>query len=341
MREARAQELTTRRVALRSLLAFAFLAAVTVPAILGSHRLESELRLALGQLGGVDRRWIAVALVGFSGSLASAIAAWWIVTRSCGARGGKLDAVFRFGVGAVVQILTPARLGDAVRVALFARTVEAEGPVLRVGGAYAMLEGARAVALGLLLAVAWLVGGMSFWPVAIVTAIAVVVVVAVNVTARRTTRGPFARILATARTLRADPRAAAALLGTCVASAGLRVLACSALAAGLGIHSPLVVGLVACCAVDLAGLLPLTPGNMGLAGGAIAVALAARGVGLPQSLGLGILFQGCESSVSLTVGLVSLVGLGGMPAGKRRVVLVGAAAAAAGAVTTLGVTLFA
>jgi uncharacterized membrane protein YbhN (UPF0104 family) len=333
--------LTTACVARRSLLAFGLLAAVAVPAVLGSHRVAAQLRLALEQLGGADRRWIAVALVGFAGSLASAVAAWWIVTRSCGARGGKLDAVFRFGVGAVVQILTPARLGDAVRVALFARTVDAEGPVLRVGGAYAMLEGARAVALGLLLAVAWLVGGMSFWPVTIVATVAVLVVVGVNVMARRTTRGPFARILATARALRSDPRAAAALLATCVGSAVLRVLACSALAAGLGIRSALVVGLVACCAVDLAGLLPLTPGNMGLAGGAIAVALAARGVGLPQSLGLGILFQGCESSISLAVGLVSLVGLGGVPSGKRRVILVGAAAAAAGAVTTLGVTLLA
>jgi hypothetical protein len=121
----------------------------------------------------------------------------------------------------------------------------------------------------------------------------------------------------------------------------MRVLAASALAAGIGIPSPLLAGLVACCAVDLAGLLPLTPGNVGLAGGAIAVALTARGVGLTQALGLGILFQGVESSVSLALGLVSLVGLGGVPTGRGRVMLVGAAAAAAGAVTTVGITLLA
>src|SRR4051812_43430739 len=239
MRAAHSQELTTGCVARRSLLAFGVLAAVAVPALLGSHRVEAQLKLALDQLGGADRRWIAVAVVGFAGSLASAIAAWWIVTRSCGARGGKLDAVFRFGVGAVVQILTPARLGDAVRVALFARTVDADRPVLRVGGAYAMLEGARAVALGVLLLAASLVAGMSYWPVAIVAAVAVVVVVAVNVLARRTTRGPFARILATAQALRADPRAAVLLFGACLASAVMRVLAASALAAGMGIPSPL------------------------------------------------------------------------------------------------------
>lgn len=338
---ARANSVSTSCVARRSLLGFLLLAVVTVPAVLGSHRVAGQLQLAFAQLGDADRGWIALAIVGFAGSLAWAIVSWWIVTRSCGARGAKLDAVFRYGVGSVVQILTPARLGDAVRVALFARTVDEDRPVLRVGGAYAMLEGARALALGVLLLVAWLVGGMSFWPVAIVAAIAVVVVVAVNVCARRTTRGPFARILATAQALRAEPRAAALLLGSCLASAVMRVLAASALAAGIGIPSPLLAGLVACCAVDLAGLLPLTPGNVGLAGGAIAVALTARGVGLTQALGLGILFQGVESSVSLALGLVSLVGLGGVPTGRGRVMLVGAAAAAAGAVTTVGITLLA
>jgi uncharacterized membrane protein YbhN (UPF0104 family) len=336
---ARANSVSTSCVARRSLLGFLLLAVVAVPAVLGSHRVESQLRLALAQLGAADRQWIAVALLGFAGSLGGAICSWWIVTRSCGARGTRVDAVFRFGVGAVVQILTPARLGDAVRVALFARTVDEDRPVLRVGGAYAMLEGARAVALGVLLLLAWLVAGMSFWPVAIVAAVAVVVVVAVNVCARRTTRGPFARILATAQALRADPRAAGLLLAACLASAVLRVLAASALAAGIGIPSPLLAGLVACCAVDLAGLLPLTPGNVGLAGGAIAVALTARGVGLTDALGLGILFQGCESAVSLSLGLVSLFGLGGMPAGRRRMLVIGVAAAASGAAATLGVTL--
>jgi uncharacterized membrane protein YbhN (UPF0104 family) len=336
---ARANSVSTSCVARRSILGFLLLAAVAVPAVLGSHRVEDQLRLALAQLGEADRRWIAVALLGFAGSLAGAVSSWWIVTRSCGARGSRVDATFRFGVGAVVQILTPARLGDAVRVALFARTVDADRPVLRVGGAYAMLEGARAVALGVLLLAAWLVGGMSFWPVAIVAAIAVVVVVAVNVFARRTTRGPFARILATAQALRAEPRAAGLLLASCLASAMLRMLAASALAAGVGIPSPLLAGLVACCAVDLAGLLPLTPGNVGLAGGAIAVALTARGVGLTQALGLGILFQGSESAVSLTLGLVSLVGLGGMPVGRRRALVIGMAAAASGAAATVGVTL--
>jgi uncharacterized membrane protein YbhN (UPF0104 family) len=160
MPAAHTQTLTTRCVARRSLLGFALLAAVVAPAVLGSHRVAQELRLALGQLGHADRGWMAVATASFTASLGFAVVCWWVVTRSCGARGGRLDAFFRFGVGALVQVLTPARLGDAVRIALYARTVDEESPVLRVGGAYAMLEAARAVALGLMLAVAWLFGGL-------------------------------------------------------------------------------------------------------------------------------------------------------------------------------------
>jgi uncharacterized membrane protein YbhN (UPF0104 family) len=336
---ARAHSVSTGCVARRSLLGFVLLAAVLVPALLGSHKVERQLQLALAHAGDADRRWIAVALCGFAASVVCAMASWWIVTRRAGARGSKLDAAVRFGVGGVVQILTPARLGDAVRVALFARTVDEDRPVLRVGGAYAMLEGARAVALGVLLALAWLTGGMSFWPVAIVAAVATLVTIGVAIAARHTTRGPFARILATARSLRAEPRAALALVGSCLASAVLRVLAVSALAAGVGIHSPLLVGLVACCAVDLAGLLPLTPGNVGVAGGAIAVALAARGVGLTQSLTLGILFQGSEAGVALALGLVSIAALSGPQRARRRLVLVGVAAAASGAAATVGAAL--
>jgi uncharacterized membrane protein YbhN (UPF0104 family) len=342
MSVAASSTLTTARVARRSLLGFALLAVVVVPAFFGSHRVAEELRAALGQLGSADRGWVALALCGFGASIGFAVATWWVATRSCGARGTRLDATFRFGVGAIVQILTPARLGDAVRVALFARTVDEDRPVLRVGGAYAMIEAARAVALGVLLALAWAVGGMSFWPVTIVAGIALLVVASIAVVARRTTRGPFGRILAAAHELRAEPRAAAALLGAACASAAMRVLGASALAAAVGIPAPLVAGLVACCAVDLAGLLPLTPGNVGIASGAVAVALTARGVHMAPALALGILFQGSESSVSLGLGTVSLLGFGGFPrARRRRLAFVAIAAAASGAAALLGVTFFA
>jgi uncharacterized membrane protein YbhN (UPF0104 family) len=333
--------MSTRCLAKRSLIGFALLAVVLTPAVLGSHRVAQEMRLALGQLGSADRGWVSVAVLCFAGSLAFAVACWWIVTRSCGAHGRRLDAFFRFGVGAIVQILTPARLGDAVRVALFARTVDAESPVLRVGGAYAMLEAARALSLAVLLTLAWLLGGMSFWPVAIVAAIAAVVVSVALVTARRARDGRFARLFEAARELRSDRGAAVTLVGAACASTLMRVLGASALAAAVGIDSPLAAGLIVCSAVDLAGLLPVTPGNVGIAGGAIAVALSARGVALTPALALGMLFQGCESAVSLGVGVVSLCGLGGMPAARRRrIVLVGGAAAATGAAATLGLTLF-
>ena len=334
------QTLTTGRLALRSLAGFVLLAILAVPAYFGSHRVAAELRLALAELGSADRGWVALAVALFAASAGGAIATWWVATRSCGAHGSKLDAVRRYGVGGIVQTVTPARLGDALRVALFARTVDADRPVLRVGGAYAMIEAARAVALGVLLALAWAVGGMSFWPVTIVAGIALVVVVAIALLAQRTTRGPFARILATARELRREPRAAATLVGAATLSAAFRVLAAASLAASLGIGSPLRVGLVVCAAVDLAGFMPLTPGNVGIMSGAIAVALTARGVPTTPAVALGILFQAAETSVSLALGFVSLLGFSGITPRRRRIALIGVAAAASGAAATLGVTLF-
>jgi hypothetical protein len=64
-------------------------------------------------------------------------------------------------------------------------------------------------------------------------------------------------------------------------------------------------------------------------------------VGLPQALGLGILFQGSESAVSLSLGLVSLVGLSGISPQRRRVTLIALGGAGSAAAAILGVTLVA
>src|SRR3954454_12094814 len=66
---ARANSVSTACVARRSLLGFLLLPVVAVPAVLGSSRVESQLRLALAQLGDADRGWIALAGIRFAGAL--------------------------------------------------------------------------------------------------------------------------------------------------------------------------------------------------------------------------------------------------------------------------------
>ena len=56
-----------------------------------------------------------------------------------------------------------------------------------------------------------------------------------------------------------------------------RLGAAAAVAAAVGIPSPFLTALLVLPAIDLAGLIPITPGNIGLKSGAIALALQARG----------------------------------------------------------------
>jgi hypothetical protein len=87
-------------------------------------------------------------------------------------------------------------------------------------------------------------------------------------------------------------------------------------------------------ALDLATVFPLTPGNIGIGSGAVAVALASRGIGMTQALGVGFAIQGVETLVSITVGSIGALTLARPGAAFRRwsvrlAVVLGTAIAAA------------
>jgi uncharacterized membrane protein YbhN (UPF0104 family) len=103
------------------------------------------------------------------------------------------------------------------------------------------------------------------------------------------------------------PRFAVRVLGWSAAIALLRVGAVAALATALGLPHPLLAALVICPALDLAGTVPLTPGNVGIASGAIAVALRSRGIGVTEAIGVGIGIQALETLVSLAAGTFGAV----------------------------------
>jgi hypothetical protein len=88
-------------------------------------------------------------------------------------------------------------------------------------------------------------------------------------------------------------------------------------------------------ALDLAGAIPLTPGSIGIGSGAVAVALASRGIGVPQALAVGLAIQGVETLVSVSCGSLGLAYLvEPSPRVRRtatRVVVVGASACFAAA----------
>ena len=63
-------------------------------------------------------------------------------------------------------------------------------------------------------------------------------------------------------------------------------------------------------ALELAKIVPLTPGNVGIASGAVAVALQSRGIGMTQALSTGIAFHVMETIAGLSVGATGALWLG-------------------------------
>ena len=82
--------------------------------------------------------------------------------------------------------------------------------------------------------------------------------------------------------------------------------------------------------LDLTTVIPLTPGNLGIGTGTVAVALQSRGVDLTKALTTGIALQAIETAVSIVVGAggaLYLARFGSGEARRRALAVAGAAAA--------------
>ena len=71
-------------------------------------------------------------------------------------------------------------------------------------------------------------------------------------------------------------------------------------------------------ALDLAGILPLTPGNVGVASAAVAFALTAHGVGSDVAVSAGIALGAVETLTTLGLGSASILYFLGRRADARR-----------------------
>ena len=209
----------------------------------------------------------------------------------------RADAIARYGVGSLVNSLVPAHAGDAVRVALFARAAQ-DKRLLTAGKAVVGVGAARLLITGVLLLA-------MLFPWALLALLAVPLL------------GRVARWVA--------------------AATAARLLAAAAIAAALGLPSPLLAALLILPAIDIAGLLPLTPGNIGLKSGAIALALEAHGVDGTTALSTGIALHAVETVVGVAFGSASVLYLAQVPVPRWAVA--GATALLAAAVgVSVGVT---
>ena len=283
-----------------------------------------QVRAALGGLEDARPIWLWMAAFCFVGSLLASSSVWRSALALCGGRLTRSDAAARYGVGSLVNSLAPIRIGEAVRLTLFARRLEGEDRAWRMGGVFAVIAAMRLIVFGVIVASAAAVGAVPLRFVFIVGSVGVVTAVIALATRNRTPRHHVAHLLDAVRELGRSPAAGARVAGWIAVSTGARFLGATAVAAGLGVPSPVLAALIILPALDLAGLIPLS-GNLGITSGAVAMALQAHGVGLQQALATGIAFHAVETAAGIACGTAGVFLLGT----RKRVFVLAAAGATA------------
>jgi uncharacterized membrane protein YbhN (UPF0104 family) len=269
-------------------------------------------------LSDASAAWLWLAAAAFAGSLLTSACGWQSALSRCGGTTTRADASARYCTGSIVNALAPARIGTAVRFGLMSRVLHNDGRLWTVGGIAASLSAVRALWLAVVLALASAGGVLPRWPIAVLllgSAVAAVVAWRVR-DSRPGTK--FGHAFDVFRVLGACPRAAAQIAGWVGAAMALRVAAATSIAAAFGIDRPLAAAVLIIPALDLAGILPLTPGNVGVASAAVAFALTAHGVGSDVAVSAGIALGAVETLTTLACGSASLLYFAGRRAADSR-----------------------
>jgi uncharacterized membrane protein YbhN (UPF0104 family) len=291
----------------------ALLVVAATPQLLGDRVADGFDGLADAEAG-----WLWLAAFAFGASLAASASGWASALTRCGGTTTRPDATARYCTGSLVNAVAPARLGSAVRFALFSRTLPNEGRLWTTGGIATSLGAVRLLWLAIVLALGSASGQLPRWPIALML-LGVAVAAAVAWCCRNSRPSTrFAHALDAYRMLGSCPRAAAQIAGWIGLAMALRLTAAAGIAAAFGIDNPLAAALLIIPALDLAGLLPLTPGNVGVASAAVAFALTAHGAGSDVALSAGIAFGVVETLTTFALGSGSLLYFAGGRTDARR-----------------------
>ncbi len=268
---------------------------------IGAYFSRHALGKAVHAMGAANPNWLSLAALAFFGATVAAAGSWGCAVGLAGGETTLLDSCLRYGAGSLVNTFVPFRAGDAVRIALFSRRIPHAHRVRATTGSFAALGAARAVVLTALVGAGALAGAIPLWPLAALAGLVAAAVIASYV-ARGHDAGHF---LDAFKGL--DRRTAPRLIAWMTASTVCRYLAAAAICASLGIHAAFAGAIIILPALDLAGLFPVTPGNVGLTSGAIAVALKAHHVAFHDGLAAGLAFHAVETGIGLLFGVAAAV----------------------------------
>jgi uncharacterized membrane protein YbhN (UPF0104 family) len=293
--------------------------------------LGDQVQAGLDGIGDAEPIWLWLAAGCFVTALVLAGAAWRAALRSCGAEIGISDAAARYGVGSLVNSIAPAKLGTALRLALYAQPLRGEGRRWTVGGIGSAIGAAHTLWLACLVAVAASAGVVPLWTLGILVGVLAAAGVAVYVARHSRPARRFAHALDAFRALGSSPRSALTLLAWTGLAMTARVAAAASLAFAFGLDQPLKIAVLVIPAVELAAFLPLTPANIGVSSAAVAFALSTQGVGSELALSAGIAFNAVETLASLAFGAgASLYMVSGTSLLRRRLATVAALTGCAG-----------
>ncbi len=310
---------------------------VAAGAALGVTRIgRGSIDGAMPILGAANPAWVLLAVLGFAIALLCSTAAWQAGLRACGGTAGFVEVSARSAIGSLVNSLAPAHLGGAVRVGLLSRTLPGADRLWRAGGVGAAVGAARTVVLAILVVAAAATSRLPMWPAPLL-ACAALCVLLICTRASKRTAGRVASSLQIFRSCAGSPRTALQLFGWVGCSVAVRLGATIAVATALGVPRPVPVAVVLLGAVALAGIVPLTPGNLGAGAGAATLALHGSGVPVGTALALGIAFQAIETFSGMTLGLAGAAVIAAPGTRVRRWSFAAAAAAAVLVAASLGV----
>ena len=251
---------------------------------------------------GVDPGWLVAAGLGFLAAGLTSAAAWHTALTACGARLGRWQVTRRYWVGSFADTLAPANAGEVVRVALLARAIGSERAAFTTIGVAAAVSVVRASVIAVLFLVVVAHGRSLLWLAPVALAIVALAIAVVHAVSGRRGTGRLAHLLDIVRGAAATPRAVIEFCAWIAGGVAIRVLASACVVAALGVQHPVDAALVIVPTLELAGLLPLTPGNIGVTSAAVALALRGHGVPLAPAVGTGIGLHAVETLVGVTFG---------------------------------------
>jgi uncharacterized membrane protein YbhN (UPF0104 family) len=269
--------------------------------VAGSVRAWPLLQQAIGDTGSAQPGWIVVATAAFLAAALCTATAWWSALKACNGTIGLVNTTSRYAVGCLVNTFVPARAGDAVRVGLLSRAFDTRNGLVTTAGVFVFLGLARGAVLAVVLLGAVASGLLPVNVLAVPLAVAICAVLLVAAVRARPALLEHERLrsLTPLRSAAPSLHALAWLVGSTLA----RLVAAAASAAALGIPNPLAAAAIIVPALEIANLVPLTPGNVGITSGVIAIALSAQGIGTANALAVGIVFHAVETIVGVSFGL--------------------------------------